>query len=73
MQLASYDSNASTKGITWLKKSCFTSIWSLWPNEGNGAIDNTTDITKLYLDTVWTKSRYINVQLVIVYTYLDIV
>ena len=47
MYLASHDSNAGTNGITWIKKSCFTSLWSLWPNGCSDAIDNTIGITKM--------------------------
>ena len=50
MHLALYDSNAGTNVITWLKMSYFTSFWSLWPNEWNGAIDNTIGTTKKCLD-----------------------
>ena len=36
------------------KKSCFSSVWSLWPIECNGNIDNTIGVTKVmtrhYLD-----------------------
>ena len=43
--LALHDRNAGTNGITWMKKPCFIPCWWLWPNECNGIIDNTTDIT----------------------------
>ena len=52
MQLALHNSNAGTNGLMWLKKSCSTSFWLLWPNECNGAIDNTIGITKICLDIV---------------------
>ena len=45
MQLASHHSSAGTNGNTWLKKSCFTSFWTLWTNKCSGAIDNTINIT----------------------------
>ena len=51
MPLASHDTNAGTNDITWLKKSCFTLFWLLWPNEGNSAIDSTIAIPKTCLDT----------------------
>ena len=49
MQLASHDNNTGTNCTIWLKKSYFTSFWSLWPNECNGAIENNTYITKICL------------------------
>ena len=42
VQLASHD---------W--KSCLTSFWLLWPNECNGAIDNTIGIMKICVDIVY--------------------
>ena len=52
MQLTSDDSSAGTNGIEWLKKSCFPSFLSLWPNECNDAITNTIGITNICLDIV---------------------
>ena len=46
MQLELHDSNAGANGIIWLKKSGFISFWSLWSNECNGVIHNTTAIAK---------------------------
>ena len=45
MQLATYDSSATSNIMTWLKRSCFIIFESLWPNECSGAICNTTGIT----------------------------
>ena len=39
---SSHDSSADTGCITWLKMSCFTTSWSLWPYECNGTIDKTS-------------------------------
>ena len=51
IQVESHVDNADNRGIIQLKKSCFTSFWSLWPDKCNGAMEN-IGITKLCLDIV---------------------
>ena len=52
--LASHESNASTTGITWPKKSGYTSFQLSWPKKCNGTTDNTVGITWDQHQCQWT-------------------
>ena len=49
----SYDTSASTNGITWLKRSCCTSFQLSWLKKFNGAIDDAISVT-------WCQWQYVS-------------
>ena len=53
MPSASCEADADTIGITWHKNTCWTSLWSSWPKEFNGAIDDSISITWCQCQWCW--------------------
>ena len=58
IELAPHGSNAGTNGITWLRTHVSPSFRSQQPNNCNGAIDNTIDISKICLRYCSDMSRH---------------
>ena len=56
MPLVWCDIETGSSGVIWSKMSCWTSFWSSWPKECNGAIDNIITLPKM-VPVVWHNQR----------------